>query len=307
MSGSNRLIESFLEMMSAERGSGQNTLDAYRRDLEDAAASISRNSLVDAGPEDIRIYLADVNDRGFAASTQARKLSALKQFYRFLFTEGLRQDDPTSVIDSPRQSRSLPKTLSIKNVTAMLDRAASEATASLDRPRDRMAKTRMLALVELLYATGLRVSELVALPVSAIRPGERFFIVRGKGNKERLVPVSRKAIEAVDAWLTERERIPGSGDSPWLFPSSSKTGHLQRQVFARELKSLAVRSGISASTVSPHVLRHAFASHLLQNGADLRSVQQMLGHADIATTQIYTHVLEERLVQLVHDLHPLAD
>ncbi len=302
-----RLIGSFLEMMSAERGSSMNTLDAYRRDLDDAREFLGAGSLADAVPDDIRAYMSDITARNFAPSTQARKLSALKQFFRFLLTENKRPDDPTSVVDSPKQSRPLPKTLALKDVTGLLNLAADEAAAADDKPRTRLAAVRLHTLVELLYATGLRVSELVSLPVSVIRPGERFFIVRGKGSKERLVPVSKKAAGAVDRWLKERSLMAGSADNPWLFPSPSRSGHLQRQVFARDLKALAARAGLPASAVSPHILRHAFASHLLQNGADLRSVQQMLGHADIATTQIYTHVLEERLIQLVHDLHPLAD
>jgi integrase/recombinase XerD len=301
------LIEAFLEMMSAERGASANTLEAYRRDLDDAAAFFAPGALCEASSGDIRAFMADISRRDFAASTQARKLSALRQFFRFIFTEGERQDDPTSVVDSPRQAASIPKILSVSDVSTMLDRAAAEAGEAAENEKQGMAAVRLLALVELLYATGLRVSELVALPVSVARRKERFFIVKGKGGRERLVPVSEKAANAVREWLAERKRIPGSEDSPWLFPADSVSGHLPRQVFARELKGLAARAGLPAKAVSPHVLRHAFASHLLQNGADLRSVQQMLGHADIATTQIYTHVLEERLVQLVRDLHPLAD
>jgi len=301
------LIEAFLEMMSAERGASANTLEAYRRDLDDAAGFFAPGTLCEASPGDIRAFMADISRRDFAASTQARKLSALRQFFRFIFTEGERQDDPTSTVDSPRQAASIPKILSVSDVSAMLDRAAVEAGEATENQKQSAAAVRLLALVELLYATGLRVSELVALPVSVARRKDRFFIVKGKGGRERLVPVSEKAANAVRDWLEERKRIPGSEDSPWLFPADSASGHLPRQVFARELKGLAARAGLPAKAVSPHVLRHAFASHLLQNGADLRSVQQMLGHADIATTQIYTHVLEERLVQLVRDLHPLAD
>lgn len=302
-----RLIETFLEMMSAERGAAPNTLEAYRRDLEDAAGFFGSGRLSAASADDMRAFMSDIAARAFTPSTQSRKLSALRQFFRFLFNEGLRTDDPASTIDSPKLNPSLPKILSVGEVTALLDRAAAEAGESSENPDIRMAAKRIRALVELLYATGLRVSELVALPVSIARREDRFFIVRGKGGRERLVPVSHKAADAMRDWLGERARITGGDDNPWLFPAASRTGHLPRQVFARELKALAARTGIPAKSVSPHVLRHAFASHLLQNGADLRSVQQMLGHADIATTQIYTHVLEERLVQLVRDLHPLAD
>jgi integrase/recombinase XerD len=301
------LIEAFLEMMSAERGASANTLEAYRRDLEDASEFLAPSALAEARPDDIRTYMGEISRRAFAPSTQARKLSALRQFFRFTFTEGERKDDPTSVIDSPKQAGSIPKILSVRDVSALLELAAAEADEANGDRRKHAAAKRLLALVELLYATGLRVSELVTLPVSVGRRKERFFIVKGKGGRERLVPVSEKAAKAVRDWLDQRALFPGSADNPWLFPAESASGHLPRQVFARELKALAARAGLPAKSVSPHVLRHAFASHLLQNGADLRSVQQMLGHADIATTQIYTHVLEERLVQLVRDLHPLAD
>jgi integrase/recombinase XerD len=298
-------IEAFLEMMSVERGAADNTLANYRRDLEDASAAI-KGGLANAASDDIRAYLGDMAARGFAASSQARTLSALRQFFKFLYAENLRSDDPTGTLDSPRKDRSLPKTMAEAETGRLLDRAAREAAEAV-RGGDAVAAKRMHALVEVLYATGLRVSELVSLPVSVAQRDERFFVVRGKGNKERMVPLSAKAREAMHAWLAEREGVPALSDSPYLFPSSSESGHLPRQVFARDLKALAARAGIAAAKVSPHVLRHAFASHLLQNGADLRAVQQLLGHADISTTQIYTHVLEERLVRLVNDHHPLAD
>jgi integrase/recombinase XerD len=286
-------IEAFLEMMSVERGAADNTLTSYRRDLEDASSAI-KGGLADAATADIRAYLGDVAARGFAASSQARKLSALKQFFKFLYAENLRFDDPTGTLDSPRKERSLPKTMAEAETGRLLDRAALEA-AEADQTSDGVA------------ATGLRVSELVSLPGTVAQRDERFFVVRGKGSKERMVPLSPKAREAMRAWLAERDAHPRLKDRPHLFPSSSESGHLPRQVFARDLKALAARTGIAAAKVSPHVLRHAFASHLLQNGADLRAVQQLLGHADISTTQIYTHVLEERLVRLVNDHHPLAD
>jgi len=294
-------IEAFLEMLSAERGAAANTLAAYRRDLEDAGEAVGE--LARAGTADIRSYLAGIAARGFATTSQARKLSALRQFYKFLYGEGLRADDPTGLLDAPRKERPLPKTMSEAETSRLLDRAAAEAA---ERPDD-LAAGRMHALVELLYATGLRVSELVSLPLSVARRDERFFVVTGKGNKERMVPLSQKARAAMRAWLAGRGKDPAHGDSLFLFPAASDTGHLPRQVFARDLKSLAARAGIEAAKISPHVIRHAFASHLLQNGADLRAVQQLLGHADISTTQIYTHVLEERLVRLVNDHHPLAD
>lgn len=297
-------IEAFLEMMSAERGASTNTLEAYRRDLDDAADGIG--GLADASSSDIRAYLDTIAARGFAASTQARKLSALRQFYRFLYAEGLRGDDPTGTAMAPRKSAALPKILSEAETGRLLDRAAEEAAAA-PPGMSQVTTTRMHALIEVLYATGLRVSELVGLPVEVAQRDQRFFMVRGKGGKERMVPLTEKARAAMAAWLSTRARDAAAVESPFLFPAASESGHLPRQVFARDLKGLAARAGIRAAKVSPHVLRHAFASHLLQNGADLRAVQQLLGHADISTTQIYTHVLEERLVRLVNEHHPLAD
>ena len=298
-----RLVESFLEMMAAERGASTNTLEAYRRDLDDALEALSDRpgGLAGASSDAIRDYLDGIAGRGFAASSQARKLSALRQFFKFLYAEGHRPDDPSGPVDGPRKGQSLPKVLSEAQTTAMLDRAAAEA-ANGD-----FAALRLHALVEVLYATGLRVSELVALPVTVALRDERFFVVRGKGGKERMVPLSGKARSAMASWLAARNAEPKLAETAWLFPSASESGHLPRQVFARELKGLAARAGIAAAKVSPHVIRHAFASHLLQNGADLRAVQELLGHSDISTTQIYTHVLEERLVSLVRDHHPLAD
>ncbi|TKT75332.1 site-specific tyrosine recombinase XerD [Aquamicrobium sp. LC103] len=307
MKGTARL-EAFLEMMSAERGASENTLASYRRDLEDAAEFLSSEAggLPGASSTAIRSWLDDIAARGFAATSQARKLSAMRQFFKFLYTEGLRQDDPTGVLDAPRKDKPLPKTMRENDISALLDRAAIEQQEARDEAAY-VSACRLQALVETLYATGLRVSELVSLPVSVALRDDRFFLVRGKGGKERMVPLSRKAREAMQHWLAERSRHPSMADSPWLFPAASETGHLPRQVFARELKALAARAGIPAAKVSPHVLRHAFASHLLQNGADLRAVQQLLGHSDISTTQIYTHVLENRLLELVNRHHPLAD
>lgn len=298
-------IEAFLEMMSAERGAAGNTLSSYRRDLEDASGAID-GGLAGAGAADIRAYLDDIAARGFAPTSQARKLSAIRQFFKFLYAEGLRGDDPTGTLDSPRKGRPLPKTMTEAETGRLLDRAAREA-GEAGPDGDSLASLRLHALVEVLYATGLRVSELVGLPVTVALRDDRFFMVRGKGGKERIVPLSAKARAAMRAWLAAKAGRPAFADSPFLFPASSDTGHLSRQVFARDLKGLASRAGIASAKISPHVLRHAFASHLLQNGADLRAVQQLLGHADISTTQIYTHVLEERLVRLVNDHHPLAD
>ncbi|RIK87867.1 MAG: recombinase XerD [Hyphomicrobiales bacterium] len=302
-------LEAFLEMMSAERGASDNTLAAYRRDLEDASAFLGgRLAQADAG--DVRAFLDDISRRGFAPASQARKLSSLRQFFRFLYAEGLRTDDPTGTVDAPRKERPLPKTMREDAVTRLIARAEAEKREARDQGGDGPAypaACRLHALVETLYATGLRVSELVALPLAVALRDERFFVVRGKGAKERMVPLSRAARAALKEWLAARDRQPAWKESPFLFPAASDSGHLPRQVFARELKALAGRAGVPAARVSPHVLRHAFASHLLQNGADLRAVQQLLGHSDISTTQIYTHVLENRLAELVSRHHPLAD
>lgn len=299
-------LDSFLEMMSAERGAAHNTLLSYQRDLDDLLLFLAGQGK-DAGSAttaDLSAYLADLSARGFKASSQARRLSAIRQFHRFLYTEGLRGDDPTGPLDAPKKSRPLPKTMSVSAVDRLLGRAADEAADG------GLPALRMRALVELLYASGMRVSELVTLADKAIHPDRRYLIVRGKGSKERLVPLSPDAMAAVAAWRQARdaaERAEGRDtEARFLFPAGGEAGHLSRQVFARELKGLAARAGLPASFLSPHVLRHAFASHLLQNGADLRVVQELLGHADISTTQIYTHVLEERLVALVEAHHPLA-
>lgn len=298
--------EAFLEMMSAERGAAANTLEAYRRDLDDAGIVLAGRgtSLARAQAADIRALLGELASRGFSAASQARRLSALRQFYKFLHAEGLRQDDPTGVIDSPRKSRSLPKVLSIEEVTRLLAQAESDIAAARDAA-ERSQRIRFRALLELLYATGMRVSELVGLPHRVLADDGRFLVVRGKGAKERMVPMSRPARAAVEAWIeTKGSDVNEQG---FLFPANSAEGHLSRQVFARELKEVAARAGISVAKVSPHVLRHAFASHLLAGGADLRAVQELLGHADISTTQIYTHVLDQRLRQLVNEHHPLAN
>lgn len=301
-------LEAFLEMMSAERGAAANTLEGYRRDLDDLAAFLSSGTmdLETAKTEAIRGYLIDLDSRGFAARSVARRLSAIRQFYRFLFSEGIRLDEPTGTIQGPRQVTAIPKVLSESEVDRLLA-AAGRDVADAAKPPARLAALRMLALVELLYATGLRVSELVGLPKRALAGDRRILTVVGKGRKERIVPLTAKARDALEAYAKElRGSANGPADGPFLFPASGREGHLTRQAFARDLKSLAVRAGISAAKVSPHVLRHAFASHLLQNGADLRSVQQLLGHSDISTTQIYTHVLEERLRRIVVDHHPMA-
>jgi integrase/recombinase XerD len=304
-----RLIGQFLEMIAAERGAARNTLDAYRRDLTDYAGHLGQAgaTMLSANSTVLRTYLAALNDAGLKPATAARRLSAVRQLHKFLYAEGHRTDDPAAVLTGPKRGRPLPKVLSIKEVDRLLA-AAREGADDPARPfAERLLTRRMTALLELLYATGLRVSELVALPALAIKPGTLMLAVRGKGGKERLVPLTDAAKDAVAAWRAMAGEARPDLKSPWLFPADSAAGFLPRQVFARDLKTVAALAGLGADRVSPHVLRHAFASHLLQNGADLRVVQQLLGHADVATTQIYTHVLDERAKAMVRDLHPLAD
>jgi integrase/recombinase XerD len=306
------LVELFLDMQAAERGAGKNTLDAYRNDLADLTAHLraAKVTVAKATTDDLRDYLVSLADRGFATSTLARRLSATRQLYRFLYAEGKRSDDPAAVLEGPKRGRTLPKVLSIAEVDGLLTQARNNAENTEQPAGARLRSTRLLCLLEVVYATGLRVSELVALPASAARKDQRMLVVRGKGNKDRLVPLNGAAKRAMADYLKLREGAKGSSkdaQSKWLFPSFGEQGHLTRQHFARDLKALGAASGITPDRLSPHVLRHAFASHLLHNGADLRVVQTLLGHADISTTQIYTHVLEERLKALVRDLHPLAD
>jgi integrase/recombinase XerD len=300
-------VEAFLEMMSAERGAAGNTLESYGRDLADYGAYLAgKGSGFDrAGTAAIRGYLSDLDDRGFAASSAARRLSAIRQFHQFLFSEGVRDDDPTGTINGPRKPQRLPMVLREAEVETLIETAKSAAEREEASGSGLLKARRLYALVEMLYATGMRVSELVGLKAAALRRDARFFTVRGKGGHERIVPLTDKARAAVARYVAGRTG-QGGAESPWLFPSFGASGHITRQAFARDLKDLAVSVGIAAGKVSPHVLRHAFASHLLQNGADLRVVQQLLGHADISTTQIYTHVLEERLRALVAEHHPLA-
>jgi integrase/recombinase XerD len=301
-----RLLRLYLDMLAAERGAGANTLAAYRRDLEDLSSHLgrARRSIAAARTADLRAYLDELSRRGLKAATVARRLSAMRQLYRFLYTEGHRSDDPAAVLEGPKRQRALPKILSVTDVDRLL-RAAGHCDAAAPM-QVRLRAARLACLLEILYATGLRVSELVTLPIAAARRDARVVVVRGKGNKERLVPLNDAARRAIADYLALRD-LAGAARSPWLFPSFGDSGHLTRQHLARELKSLAGAAGLRPDRVSPHVLRHAFASHLLHNGADLRVVQTLLGHADISTTQIYTHVLEERLKSLVRDLHPLAD
>jgi integrase/recombinase XerD len=308
-----KLINLFLEMLAAEQGAGDNTLEAYRRDLTDASEFLSGSgkSLIVAGTQDLRDYLGDLDARGFKSSSVARRLSALRHLFRFLLNERIRSDDPAAILTGPKRGRGLPKILSIADVDRMLTRAKELAQAANASPPQRLRALRLYCLLEVLYATGLRVSELVSLPRAAARQDARLIVVRGKGNKERLVPLNEASRRAMADYLaaieSQRAGKKGVAGSKWLFPSFGESGHLTRQHFARDLKELAAASGLAPRLVSPHVLRHAFASHLLHNGADLRIVQTLLGHADISTTQIYTHVVEERLKSLVRDLHPLAE
>ena len=303
-------IDLFLDMIAAERGAARNTLEAYRRDLADYAGFLGKRGLSagDADTATIRLYLADLQRRGFEASSSARRLSSIRQLHRFLVAENLRGDDPAAILEGPRRAPSAPKVLSVDQVDELIESARAAIDAPDISPTQKLRAARLYALVELLYATGLRVSELVALPKSAARTKEAFITVRGKGGRDRLVPLTIAARESVVAYREAlKAAAPALTETKWLFPSDAESGHLTRQAFARDLKSLAVGVGIASASISPHVLRHAFASHLLQNGADLRIVQELLGHADISTTQIYTHVLDERTRAMVRDLHPLGD
>lgn len=309
-----RLTALFLDMLAAEQGAGVNTLDAYRGDLEDLAGFLARHqaTLLDADTQMLRDYLGDLDSRGFKSTSVARKLSSTRHLFRFLLSERVRADDPAAILSGPKRGRALPKVLSIADVDRLLTQAKALAETPEQSPLQRLRALRLACLLEVLYATGLRVSELVALPLSAARRDARMIVVRGKGNKERLVPLNETSKQAMADYLTalddtRREQKKAAAPSKWLFPSSGESGHLTRQHFARDLKELATAAGIAPRLVSPHVLRHAFASHLLHNGADLRIVQTLLGHTDISTTQIYTHIVEERLKSLVRDLHPLAD
>jgi integrase/recombinase XerD len=304
-----RLIELFLDMVASERGGAANTLAAYARDLDDLAAFLKARgrTVATAATPDLRAYLGDLAARGFRPASVARRLSAIRQLHRFLYAEGHRGDDPAAILEGPKRSRPLPKVLTIGDVDRLIAAARQAADATDVAALERLRARRLHCLLELLYATGLRISELVALPASAARRDERVLIVRGKGGKERLVPLNEAAKAAMRLYASVLGEVRDLPPSKWLFPSFGEGGHLTRQHAARELKSLAGAAGLRPAQVSPHVLRHAFASHLLHNGADLRVVQTLLGHADISTTQIYTHVLDDRLKSLVRDLHPLGE
>ncbi|MEP9351983.1 site-specific tyrosine recombinase XerD [Xanthobacter sp. KR7-65] len=312
----------FLDMQAVERGAGPNTLDAYRRDLSDFSAYLGARPVAEADTAAIRGWLADLTARGYKATTVARRLSAVRQFYRFLYAEGHRADDPAAVLEGPKRGRPLPKVLSVEEVTTLIEAAHRRAAevdpaGGQDPPEgvgapgkaaraEALRRRRCACMVELLYASGLRISELVTLPAAAARTRGDAIMVTGKGRKERLVPLSDPARAAMAAYLDAR-RAAGLEASRWLFPSFGESGHVTRQQAARDLKDLARAAGLDPARLSPHVLRHAFASHLLAHGADLRVVQTLLGHADVSTTQIYTHILDERLKSMVRDLHPLGD
>ncbi|GHE95449.1 tyrosine recombinase XerD [Aliiroseovarius zhejiangensis] len=304
-----RWISTFLEAQAAELDASENTLLAYGRDLKGFAEFADDKGLdfADVSRADIEAFMVDCDTMGLAQSTRARRLSAIKQLYRFAYEEGWRPDNPAIKIKGPGRSKSLPKILSEDQVEALLTTARNHGRSPLD-------KLRNTCLMELLYATGMRVSELVTLPASAARGDPHILLVKGKGGKERMVPLSPLARDALAAWLEARDEAEdtarvnkGTKPSPFLFPSSGKSGHLTRHRFYGLIKEIAVAAGVSPDAVTPHRLRHAFATHLLAHGADLRSIQTLLGHADISTTEIYTHVLEERLKDLVLTHHPLAD
>jgi integrase/recombinase XerD len=293
-----RHVEAFLEMLAAERGAATRTREAYRRDLDDVADALGTTPIDAASSADLRRYLARLTRRALAPATQARRLSALRQFFRFLVIDGVRKDDPTAALDAPRSRRPLPKLVSEAEARRLIEAAQRHEGAE---------GARLLCLMELLYGAGLRVSELVSLPVAAAMRDPRFLIIRGKGEKERLVPLGEPARRALEIYLQQRAHFLADGEaSRYLFPSRGAEGHLTRRRAGQLLKELARKAGIDPARLSPHVLRHAFASHMLGRGADLRSLQEMLGHADIATTQIYTHVQGDRLQRLVSEHHPLA-
>jgi integrase/recombinase XerD len=310
MAGAARHIEAFLEMLGAERGAAPNTIDAYRRDLEDFGAFLQSRSLSlgAAATGDVSAYFKAASAAGLKPASRARRLSAVRQLYKFLAAEGLVASDPTLGHAGPNKERALPKTLNVAEVDRLIAAAARRAETA--KGRERARAVRLYCLMEMLYATGMRVTELVSLPRSVLAGDQRVLTIKGKGGRERLVPLNSSARAALDRYLglghSEEDAIAATVATKWLFPSKSAEGHLTRQRFGQDLKLLAEEAGLDPARVSPHVLRHAFASHLLDRGADLRSVQQLLGHADISTTEIYTHVLEERLKRLVHEHHPLA-
>lgn len=291
----NLLIEAFLEMMAAERSAAHNTIESYQRDLSEAAVFLKKrkSDFARADKHLLEAYIAAQSKSGLSPRTVARRVSSLRQFFHFLYSDDIRKDDPSATLDTPKLPRTLPHSLSASDITALI--------AAANKADD----IRLAAMLELLYASGLRVSELVSLPLSHVqkitKDGQHFLIVRGKGNKERIVPLHASALTAINMYLDTRK-----DDSPWLFPSRGKEGHITRQRFGQMLKEIAPAAGLDPTRISPHTLRHSFASHLLAGGADLRVIQELLGHADISTTQIYTHIEQDKLTQLVTRHHPLA-
>jgi integrase/recombinase XerD len=304
-----QLVDRFMEMLSAERGAADNTCQAYARDLDDFAAFVARRRhkpLAAVEPADISAYLRAAAEAGLAAASRARRLSAIRQLFKFLAAEGVVEESPAERLAGPKRTRPLPRTLSTSEVDRLIETARRRIDGTTGR--ERVRALRLHALIEMLYATGMRVSELVTLPRSVLVGDGRVLLIKGKGGRERIVPLNGAARDALDRYLNvgSEDGVAAMAKTKWLFASRGAEGHLTRQRLGQELKTLATEAGLDAERVSPHVLRHAFASHLLDRGADLRSVQQLLGHADISTTQIYTHVLEERLKQLVFGHHPLA-
>ncbi len=303
-------IVSFLEALAAERGASVNTIEAYRRDLTDYEAYLKAKAIdvLKADATHVRGFLAARGAQKLGAASLARRLSAIRQFHKFLYSEGWRRDDPTLAVEGPRRSRPLPKLISMAEVERLIE-TAREGLDVKERPlRERLDAARIACLIELIYGSGLRVSEALSLKKSIAIAKSPLIAVRGKGDKERMAPLSTPARAAISVFRAVLDQVsPGLATSPWLFPAASASGHMTRQAFGRDLKRVAAAAGIASKRLSPHVLRHAFASHLLQNGADLRVVQDLLGHADIATTQIYTHVLDERAKAMVRDLHPMND
>ncbi len=305
MKNNQALIENFLEAKFGEEGLSENTILAYSRDLEQICKKVGK-SLVDVSQSDLEQYFIYLKNSGHSKSTTARRLSAIKQFYKFHVETGFLSTDPTAQLTGPRSSKPLPKTLSVGEVEALLQVAKNHGETEYERVRNR-------CLMEILYASGMRISELMSLPVSSVRGNPEMILVKGKGSKERLVPLSPSAIEALFDWLKLRDQKEdlrlnkmGKKRSKFLFPSSSKQGHLTRNWFFNKIKEWALISGVKSENVSPHTIRHAFATHLLSNGADLRVIQTLLGHSDITTTEIYTHIVNEKLKGTLDDHHPLS-
>jgi integrase/recombinase XerD len=298
-------VDAFLEMLVAERGAARNTIDAYRRDLNHFVLFLKENPTADVSlfmvtAKQVNEYLIHLSQEGRKSATLSRRLSSLRQFYQFLVSENWATSNPTATIDAPRQERSLPKILSEEEIIRLLKIAQSQTDPE---------GYRLYAMLETLYASGLRVSELISLPFTSVHPNKAFLLIKGKGGKERLVPLSEPSLSALKTYLTVRPSFlarSGLKGQKWLFPSNSKEGHLTRQRFGQLLKELAIASNLDPDKLSPHVVRHAFATHLLTHGADLLAIQKLLGHADLSTTQIYTHVVTDHLKDLVNDHHPLA-